>query len=102
MIRPLLILVGGADDWTPAGICAEMVAAMRARGAPAEIVIYPGALHYFDVAGQARVFLADVAKGNRAGQCCGATVGYDAHADADAHARVAEFFGRHLRGAPSH
>ncbi len=97
VIRPLLVLIGDADDWTPAGVCAEMVAAMRAGGAPAEIVTYPGAYHYFDVVGQPRVFLAEVANRHKPDGCCGATVGYDAGADADAHRRVAEFFARHLR-----
>jgi len=96
VIRPLLILIGDREDWTPAGVCAEMVAAMRARGAPAEIVVYPGAYHYFDVVGQPRAFLADVANRNKPGECCGATVGYDAAASADVHLRVADFFRRHL------
>jgi dienelactone hydrolase len=95
-VRPLLVLIGDSEDWTPARVCAEMVAAMRARGAPAEIVVYPGAVHYFAVVGQARAFLPDVANRNRPDDCCGATVGYDAAAAADAHVRVAEFFARHL------
>src|SRR5262249_19359235 len=40
-IRPLLVLIGGADDWTPAAECQEMVDAMRARESDATIVIYP-------------------------------------------------------------
>jgi len=99
VIRPLLVLVGGAEDWTPAAVCAEMVAAMRARGAPAEIVVYPGAYHYFDVVGQPRAFLADVVNRNKPAGCCGATVGYDPGADADAHLRIAEFFARQMGGA---
>jgi dienelactone hydrolase len=94
VIRPLLVLVGSADDWTPADTCAEMVAAMRSRGAPAEIVIYPGAVHYFDVEGQSWTFLPDVVNRNRPSG--GATVGYDPVAAADAHARVEAFFGYHL------
>ena len=100
VVRPLLLLIGAADDWTLASVCGEMIAAMRSRGAPASIVVYPGAVHYFDVEGQARTFLADVANRNLPGECCGASVGYDPAANADAHARVAEFFGQHLR-APS-
>ena len=73
-----------------------MVAAMRARGADATIVTYPGVLHYFDVEGQARTFLPDVENRNRPGGCCGATVAFDAAAAADARRRVAEFFGYHL------
>src|SRR5437867_4364196 len=60
VIRPLLVLIGGADDWTPAAKCDEMVTAMRSRGAEASIVVYPGAYHYFDVEGQPLEVLAEV------------------------------------------
>jgi dienelactone hydrolase len=73
-----------------------MVTAMRGRGSDATIVRYPGAVHYFDVAGQQRAVLPEVENRNRPGGCCGATVAYDAAADADAHRRVAAFLGRHL------
>jgi dienelactone hydrolase len=96
-VRPLLVLLGDADDWTVPGPCREMVDSMRRRGADVSVVLYPGAVHYFDVEGQARTYLAEVANRNKPGECCGATVGYDAVADADAHRRVAEFFGYHLR-----
>jgi dienelactone hydrolase len=94
VVRPLLVLIGDADDWTPAEECQHMVDAMRAGGADVRIVRYPGAVHYFDVVGQPRVVLHEVENRNRPGGCCGATVGYDASADADAHARVEEFVGR--------
>jgi len=45
---PTLILVGGADDWTPAAICQQMVAGAHGRSARAEIIVYPGAYHEFD------------------------------------------------------
>ena len=96
VVRPLLVLIGDADDWTLASECADMVAVMRGRGADATIVRYPGAFHYFDVEGQARTWLPDVENRNRPGGCCGATVAYDAAAAADARHRVAEFFGYHL------
>ncbi len=96
-LRPLLVLMGAADDWTLPGPCREMVDAMRGRGADVSIVLYPGAVHYFDVEGQPRAYLPDVANRNKPGECCGATVSYDAAADADARRRVAEFFGYHLR-----
>lgn len=94
VVRPLLVLIGAADDWTVPAPCVAMVDAMRARGAEAAIVVYPGVLHYFDVEGQARAFLPEV--GNRNRPEGGATVAYDAAAAADAHRRVAEFFGYHL------
>ena len=97
-IRPLLLLIGGDDDWTPASECIELTNRQRAKGADVTLVVYPGAVHYFDVKGQPRAWLPEVENRNRPGNCCGATVGYDAGADADAHRQVAEFFGRHLGG----
>ena len=96
VVRPLLLLIGDADDWTLPGECARMVDAMRGRGADATIVLYPGDVHYFDVEGQARVVLPEVENRNKPGGCCGATVGFDPVANADAHRRVEQFFGRHL------
>ena len=98
-VRPLLLLIGGDDDWTLASECVELADKQRAKGADVTLVVYPGAVHYFDVTGQPRAWLPDVENRNRPNKCCGATVGYDAAADADAHRRVAEFFGRHLGGA---
>jgi dienelactone hydrolase len=97
-VRPLLVLLGDADDWTIPGPCLAMAEAMRARGADVAIVLYPGAVHYFDVEGQPRMFLPAVANDNKPGGCCGATVGYDRRAAADARRRVAEFFHHHLGG----
>ena len=45
---PLLVLIGAADDWTAAAPCADLVAAAKASGASADIVIYPSAYHDFD------------------------------------------------------
>jgi dienelactone hydrolase len=45
---PTLILIGSADDWTPASTCQQMVAGAHGRSARAEIVVYPGAHHDFD------------------------------------------------------
>jgi dienelactone hydrolase len=97
VVHPLLLLIGDADDWTLPSECRRMVQAMRGRGADATIVLYPGAVHYFDVEGQPRVVLPEVENRNKPGGCCGATVGFDAAASADAHRRVEEFFARHLK-----
>lgn len=52
---PTLILIGELDDWTPASNC-DMWMKMRAgRGAPVQLVVYPGAYHAFDVPAPALV-----------------------------------------------
>jgi dienelactone hydrolase len=96
VIRPLLVLIGEADDWTPAAKCREMVEAMRGRGADTAIVTYPGAYHYFDVEGQRREVQAHVENDNRPGGF-GATVSYQAEAAMDARRRVEEFLARQLK-----
>jgi dienelactone hydrolase len=45
---PLLILIGEADDWTPAEPCKALAEAAKAAGDPVSIVTYPGAYHDFD------------------------------------------------------
>ena len=97
LTAPLLILMGEADDWTLPNPCVEAARAMRERGGDATIVLYPGVYHYFDVEGLPRRFLPDVGNDNRP-DGAGATVGYDAAAEADARRRVADFFSRHMGG----
>ena len=50
MTAPTLVLIGEADDWTPADRCREMVAHSRPDGATIALSVYPGAYHAFDVA----------------------------------------------------
>ena len=45
---PTLILIGRADDWTPASACEQMVAGARGRSAGTQIMVYDGAYHDFD------------------------------------------------------
>ena len=45
---PLLVLIGAADDWTPAAPCSDLIAEAKSKGEPAEIVVYPDAYHDFD------------------------------------------------------
>lgn len=98
VVRPLLVLIGGADDWTPATHCQHMVEAMKGRGADASIVVYPGAYHYFDVEGQGLEMLADVENESKPGGH-GATVSYQSAAAADAQRQVEAFLARHVRRA---
>ena len=46
---PLLILVGDADDLTPADVARKLVASRADDAAPVELVVYPGAQHGFDI-----------------------------------------------------
>src|SRR5215472_5380452 len=50
MTAPMMILMGEADDWTPADRCRVMIAKARPDGAPIALTVYPGAHHAFDVA----------------------------------------------------
>jgi dienelactone hydrolase len=45
---PLLILMGEADDWTPAAPCKALAAQAKSSGEAVAIVTYPGAYHDFD------------------------------------------------------
>jgi len=46
---PMLMLLGGADDYTPAGACRDYAAWFQAQGAPVETITYDGANHDFDI-----------------------------------------------------
>ncbi len=45
---PLTILIGDADDWTPAAPCCAITARAQRAGINAEIVVFPKAYHDFD------------------------------------------------------
>jgi dienelactone hydrolase len=49
LMLPALILIGERDDWTPARDCELWTTWQLNRGAPAKLVVYPGAYHAFDV-----------------------------------------------------
>jgi len=97
---PLLILIGGRDDWTLASHCRDLVDRRPPSGAPVSLHVYPDALHGFDNPSQGLLHVPDVVNGNKPGGCCGATVGYDAGARADAVERVERFLAEHLKSAP--
>jgi dienelactone hydrolase len=91
---PLTILIGEADDWTPASFCSSLVNRVCRGGAPAEIVTYPEAHHAFDAPDQplrVRSGLAHTAR--RDGK---ATIGTNPVARADAIDRVEGILCRHL------
>lgn len=93
---PLLLLIGEADDWTPAAPCKALAETARTNGAPMQIVTYPGAYHDFDNPGIKRVRLrTDVPNGVNPGQ--GVHTGPDPEAREDAKRRVIEFFANSLQ-----
>jgi dienelactone hydrolase len=89
---PLLVLQGDADVWTPAALCKTFIDGAVARGAAAEIVLYPGAYHSFDAPNVSKPELPDYV--TREGVV--PIVGTDPVARADAFRRVPEFLARYL------
>jgi dienelactone hydrolase len=93
---PLLILSGGADDWTPAAPCAELVDIARNHRALADIVIYPGAHHAFDRINLPVRYRPNVRNLNKPDRL-GATVGEHPQAREAATRRTREFFAQTLK-----
>lgn len=86
---PVLMLLGGSDDWTPSEECVYSADALTRRGVhTVEWKVYPGVTHGFDN------------PAHRAGvTTLGHFMKYDANAVADAEKRVEAFLATHLRGA---
>lgn len=87
LAAPLAILIGEADDWTPAAPCRAWVESLAARGEAAEITVYPGAFHDFDAPGGRVRVRTEVPNGVNPGR--GVTVGPDPAAREAAKQRVA-------------
>jgi dienelactone hydrolase len=90
---PLLMLLGGSDNWTPADRCTRLAHTVRAFGPQVETVVYPGAFHDFDDAGLRHPIRVRDALGGK-----GATIAYDPAAHADARQQVRAFLARELKG----
>ena len=45
---PMLMLLGGKDDYTPASFCLAYADKLRANGASLQVMVYPNANHAFD------------------------------------------------------
>ena len=84
-VAPLLLLLGEADDWTPAAPCKALAAA---AGPAVQLESYAGAFHGFDGTGPVRL-RRDVPNGTHPGQ--GVHVGGDPAARAAAAARLDGF-----------
>jgi dienelactone hydrolase len=46
---PILMLLGGADDYTPAAACLDYADWFRTKGVPVQVAAYEGANHDFDI-----------------------------------------------------
>lgn len=75
---PVLILIGDADDWTPAERCMQRQADWRLEYGFTSLHVYPGATHAFDATAPERLYF-------------GHRLRHDASATADAAARLRAF-----------
>ncbi|MES2947008.1 MAG: dienelactone hydrolase family protein [Pseudomonadota bacterium] len=93
---PLLLLIGEADDWTPAAPCKALAATVAARGEPMHIVTYADTYHDFDSpALTAKRVRRDVPNGVNPG--AGVTTAPNPQAREDAKQRVSAFLAEHLK-----
>lgn len=88
---PLLILIGEADDWTPAESCRKLAE----RAPEIQLKLYPGAYHDFDNPAAKLRVRTDVPNGVNPGK--GVTVGPDPMAREDALRRVSQFLVERLK-----
>jgi dienelactone hydrolase len=95
---PLLVLIGAKDDWTPAAPCVQWTECAQALGAPMRLKVYPDAHHGFDAPNNPVHVRPEVRNRNKPGGCCGATVGTEPAARADAIREVTQFFASELGG----
>ncbi len=95
---PLLVLIGAKDDWTPAAPCVQWTERAQALGASMRITVYPEAYHGFDAPDNPVHYRPAVRNRNKPGGCCGATVGTEPVARADAIRTVTQFFAVELGG----
>jgi len=85
----LLMLLGGADDWTPVAPCEALAAqAEGSKAPPPQVEVYGGAYHDFDGSAPLRL-RTDVPNGVHPGQ--GVHVGADPAARAAARVRLERF-----------
>lgn len=92
---PLLVMIGEADDWTPAEPCKQLTAAVAARGEAMRIVTYPNTYHDFDNPGvKSKHVRTEVPNGVYPGH--GVTIAPNPEAREDAKKRVLAFFAETL------
>lgn len=90
MTAPTMILIGAADDWTPAEACRELAERLQKTGTPIDLTIYPGAYHAFNFS-QAKPGFR-----NKFGHW----IEYDEAAAKDAEAKLRAFLAAQLGNVP--
>ena len=88
---PVLMLLGGKDDWTPAAPCETLAHADSRAGRSVTAVVYPDAYHHFDGAEVRQRRTVPDARGGR-----GATLEYNPRAHEDAEKQVRAFLKENL------
>jgi dienelactone hydrolase len=88
---PVLMLLGGKDDWTPAAPCEALAQAASRAGRRVTAVVYPDAHHHFDGAEVLRRTIVQDARGG-----LGATIEYNPRAHEDAEKQVRAFLRENL------
>jgi dienelactone hydrolase len=88
--RPLLVLMGGQDNETPASDCVTKLQAIKVHGAPVQWHVYPDASHCWDCKNLHNFSKVDV-RGNSI------TYRYDEASTQDAERRMFEFLDNALR-----
>jgi dienelactone hydrolase len=89
---PVLMLLGGNDDWTPAAPCEALASSAARAGRNVTAVLYPDAYHHFDGAELRRRTIVPDARGG-----LGATLDYDPRAHEDAEKQVRSFLAQTLK-----
>jgi dienelactone hydrolase len=86
---PLLLLVGGSDDWTSPQACERLAAQLHDPAAPVRLVEYPDTYHGFDGPDSQRPMHLDLPNGVHPGK--GVTVAVNPSAREDAYRQVKAF-----------
>ena len=81
---PLLILIGGSDDWCPAKLCSSNMPKEGKSKHEVILKVYPGVCHGFDWPGKSVSYM-------------GHTLRYNYKAGSDAIVQVREFLEKHLK-----
>ena len=79
----VIVFAGEMDDWTPAFSCTIAKGIDRMPGADFELIVYPEAVHGFDLDIQTQTYIRYL-------------VGYNAYAASDSRDRMLAFFKRHI------